>query len=89
MMVFRVAKPITVFGYRVLEVTGWEESSDKTLFWRGPGAAPPLNIQVVVEGDPKVVGADIAKRVGKGPSVGTATYSAYAWPAAEITCYGR
>ena len=88
-MVFEVTKPVTVFGYKVLEVTGWAESSDKTLFWRGPGTAPPLNIQVIVEGEAKAVGGDIAKRIGKGPSVAKATYSAYAHPAAEITCYGH
>ena len=87
-MMFEVTKPVNVFGYKVLEVSGWEDSPDKTLFERGPGTAPPLNIQVIVAGEAGPVRADIAKRVGKGPSVENA-YSAYANPAVEITCFGH
>lgn len=89
MSIFDVVKPVTVFGYKVLEVTGWEENGDKAFFWRGPGTSPPLNIQVIVEGDSKALTNEIAKRVGKGPSVAPATYSKYLRPATEITCYGR
>ena len=89
MSIFDVVKPVTVFGYKVLEVTGWEANGDKAFFWRGPGTAPPLNIQVVVDGDPKIVKSEVEKLVGKGVSVERATYSNYPRVAAEITCYGH
>jgi hypothetical protein len=89
MSIFDVVRPVTVFGYKVLEITGWEENGDKAFFWRGPGTPPPLNIQVVVEGDPKVVRSELARRVGKGPSVVAASYSQYLHPASEIACYGH
>lgn len=89
MNIYGVIKPLTVFGFRVLEVTGWEPNGDSSLFWRGPGTAPPLNIQAVVDGVPSVVKAEVQKRAGKAPSVNKATYSDYPKQATEITCYGK
>ena len=89
MNIYGVLKPLTVFGFRVLEVTGWEENGDASLFWRGPGTAPPLHIQAVVEGGLFAVKAEVQKKGGKGLSVTKANYSAYPKPASEITCYGK
>jgi hypothetical protein len=89
MYIFSVVKPLSVFGYKVVEVTGYEDSSDKSLFWRGPGTATPLLIQVVVEGDPKLVAADLARRFPSGPAVERATFTKHAGATSEITCYGR
>ena len=89
MNIYAVVKPLTVFGFRVLEVTGWEPNGDPSLFGRGPGTAPPLNIQAVVDGVPFAVKAEVQKRFGKASSVNKATYSDYPKPAAEITCYGK
>lgn len=88
MNIYAVVKPLTIFGFRVLEVSGWEPNGDPSLFWRGPGTAPPLNILAVVDGDSSVVKTMVLKQVGKRPSVSKATYSDYQKPAAEITCYG-
>ena len=89
MNIYAVLKPLTVFGFRVLEVSGWEPNGDSSLFWRGPGTAPPLNILAVVDGVPSVVKAEIQKRVGAAPLVSKATYSNYPKSASEITCFGK
>lgn len=89
MNIYSVVKPLMVFGFRVLEVTGWEPNGDSSLFWSGPGTSPPLNIQVIVDGIPSLVKSELQKRIGKGPTVQRATYSQYAKPATEITCFGR
>ena len=89
MNIYKVVKPLTVFGFRVLEVTGWEPNGDSSLFGRGPGTAPPLNIQAIVDEIPSLVKSKLQKRIGKGPSVEMATYSQYAKQATEITCYGK
>lgn len=88
MLIFTVLKPLTVFGMHVIEVSGWEADGDKSLFWRGPGTAPPLNIQAVVEGAPSVVKAELQRRFVKKISVSAASYSNYPTPATEVTCYG-
>ena len=89
MNIFAVTKPISVFGFKALQVTGWEESNDKSLFWRGPGTAPPLNFQVVVAGELATVKGKVEKMVGNRTSFAKASYSKYAGPATEITCYGN
>lgn len=89
MNIFAVTKPISVFGFKALQVTGWEESNDKSLFWRGPGTAPPLNFQVVVAGELAIVKGKVEKMVDKRASFAKASYSKYAGPATEITCYGN
>lgn len=89
MNIYKVVKPLKVFGFRVLEVTGWEPNGDSSLFWRGPGTSPPLNIQAIVDEIPSLVKSELQKRLGKGPSISNASYSQYAKPATEITCYGR
>lgn len=89
MNIFTVIKPMTVFGFRVLEVAGWEQGGEASLFGRGPGTAPPLNIQAVVEGSVAIVKTEIQKRVGKNLSLNKASYSDYAKPATEITCFGH
>jgi len=88
MNIFAVSKPISVFGFKALQVTGWEESSDKSLFWRGPGTAPPLSFQVVVSGDVATVKSRVEKKVSSRTSFEKASYSKYASSATEITCYG-
>jgi hypothetical protein len=89
MNVFPVLQPISVFGFRVLQVTGWEESGDRSLFWRGPGTAPPLHIAAVVVGEPSSVKRAVEKLTGKRASVTKATYTQYASAATEITCYAN
>lgn len=89
MNIYRLLKPLTVFGYKVREITGWEENGDKTLFWRGPGTAPPLHILAVVDGNPTSVKTDLERRIGSGPTVDKASLTTVKSVAAGITCYGR
>lgn len=89
MNIYGVTKPLMVFGFQVLEVTGWEGNGDTSLFGRGPGTAPPLNIQAVVDGTPTAVKIEVLKRAGSAPSVNRATYSDYRKQATEITCFGK
>jgi len=86
MEIFAVKKPLVVFGFKVLEVTGFDPMVNK---YRGPGTSTPLNFAAVVDGDPEVVTAEVQKRVNKGPTVNKAIYSKYGRPAAEISCFGR
>ena len=87
MNIFPTKREISVFGQRVLEVTGWESSPDKSLFWRGPGTAPPHHIVAVVEGDLDSVKRKVANVSGSGPSVSKTTLSTSSKPAIEIACY--
>ncbi len=89
MNIYAVVKPLSVFGFRVLFVTGWEQNGDPSLFWRGPGTAPPLNIAAIVDSAPAAVKAEVQKRAGKAPSVGKASYFDDPKPTTEITCYGK
>ncbi|MEK6245435.1 MAG: hypothetical protein AABM33_13155 [Pseudomonadota bacterium] len=89
MHIFAVIKPLSVFGFKVLQVTGWEESSDKSLFSRGPGTAPPLNIQAIVEGDPQTVKREVEKKAGKAPLVSKESYTPHPKPTTSITCNER
>jgi hypothetical protein len=89
MNIYTLLKPLSVFGYKVREITGWEEDGDKTLFWRGPGTAPPLHILAVVDGNPTSVKADLERRIGGGPTVDKATFTTVKKVATEIICYGR
>ena len=52
--VLRAKKMITVFGARLLYVTGWEREGDRVRapFWRGPGMSPPLFLSVVLDAAP-------------------------------------
>lgn len=84
MNIYTLLKPLSVFGYKVREITGWEEDSDKTLFWRGPGTAPPLHILAVVDGNPTSVKADLERRIGGGPTVDKATFTTVKKVATEI-----
>jgi hypothetical protein len=49
--VFAPTGDIYVYGSRVLFITGWEAEGGKVKppFWRGPGTAPPLFLQVILE----------------------------------------
>lgn len=87
MHIFAVKKPISVFGFNVLHVTGWEDIDDNTLFWRGPGAGTSPNITAFVEGDVRTVQREVEKNAGKKPRVGQATYTTNRKVASEITCY--
>lgn len=86
MPVYGINKPLSVFGFRVIEVTGFDPALSK---YKGPGTAPPLNLAVVVEADMAAVKAEFERRGGKADSVNKAVYSKYPKPAAEITCFGR
>ena len=89
MNIYAVVKPLSVFGFRVLYITGWEQNGDPSLFWRGPGTAPPLNIAAVVDGAPAAVKAEVQRQAGKAPSVGKAAYFDETKITSEITCYGK
>ncbi len=86
MEVYGLRKPLAVFGFKVIEVTGFDPSLSK---YRGPGTATPLNLAAVVEGDLAAVKAEVQKRGGASASVNRAMYSTYAKPAAEVTCFGK
>jgi hypothetical protein len=49
--VFAPTGDIYVYGSRVRFITGWEQEGGraKSPFWRGPGTAPPLFLQVTLE----------------------------------------
>lgn len=85
MPVFRVVKPLAVFGYKVIEVTGWQTADP--MFSRGPGTAPPTTMAAVVEGDPKAIEGELTKRFGKAMFFAKASYSGYTQSATEISCY--
>ena len=87
MNIFPTKRKFFVFGQRVLEVTGWESSPDKTLFWRGPGTAPSRHIVAIVEGDVENVKRSVAKVSGAKVSVTKTTLSNSKKPAVEIICY--
>ena len=86
MPVYGVNKPLSVFGFKVLEVTGFDPSTSK---YRGPGTSTPLNLAVVVEGDIAAVKAEFARNGGKVDSVNKPIYSKYPRGSAEVTCFGR
>jgi hypothetical protein len=49
--VFAPTGDVYVYGSRMLFITGWEAEGGKVKspFWRGPGTAPPLFLQVTLE----------------------------------------
>ena len=55
--VFAPTGDIYVYGSQVLFITGWEAEGGKVKppFWRGPGTAPPLFLQVILQMPPSVV----------------------------------
>lgn len=87
MNIFAVKKPISVFGFKVLQVTGWEDIDDKTLFWRGPGTGTSLNIQAIVEGNVQTVKREVEKIAGKTPHISEGGYTTYRTAASEIGCF--
>lgn len=89
MNVYAVLKFVSVFGYRVLYITGWEDDGDPTLFGRGPGTAPPLNFTAYVEGDPAIVKAEVKRRMGDGPAVEDGSFVDDTKTISEISCYGK
>lgn len=88
MTIFVFEKPVTVFGYKAIEVTGWEDKPDGVFFWRGPGTAPGLQFTVTVEGDAKAVKATLQQGLGGRTSVNKSA-PVGGKPTTEITCYGR
>ena len=87
MTIWNFIKPVSVFGFKALQVTGWEDKPDKVFFWRGPGTSPPLHFTVVVDSDIKTVEA-VLRRDGH-----VKTIVSKADPPAdrqtEISCYAK
>lgn len=59
-----VTKPLTIFGFRVREVSGWQDFVPPSPFFaRGPGTAPPTFLAAVVEGEPERVHSAVRARL--------------------------
>jgi hypothetical protein len=92
--VFAAASDIYVYGSRVTFVSGWEMEKDgkvKLPFRRGPGTAPPLFLQVVLEKPPQNYTPHAVKVNGiiERPFSSVApTDEDYSHSGTTITCYG-
>ena len=89
MTIWTFAKPVSVFGYKAVQVTGWEDKPDGVFFWRGPGTAPGLHLTVVVEGDAKAVEASVRRAAGTRISVEREAPLPGGKTVAAITCYSK
>lgn len=89
MTVWSFVKPVTIFGYKAVHITGWEDKPDGVFFWRAPGTAPGSHLTVVVEGDAKVVDAYMKRTVGETSRVERDALNTNGKPTAAITCYSR
>ena len=86
--VFTVTKPLFLFGFPVVEISGFDPNSVKPGS-RSPGTLSPLFFAAVVEGDIALVKLEAQKRSGGAASVSPASYSTYRRPSVEITCFGK
>lgn len=87
--VFDLKRPLSVYRLKVIEVSGFDPEFGKGALYRGPGTTPSLSFSVVVSGAPGTVKTAIKDRLSKHAIVEQATYSRYAKPATEITCFGH
>jgi hypothetical protein len=56
----RPLKPLSLFGMRVITVSGWNDSG--RMFSRTPGTAPPVHVGISVEGTEKAVADGLRQR---------------------------
>jgi hypothetical protein len=89
MHIFAVLKPLVVWERRVVEVTGWEDVNDRTLFWRGPGTPPPVHIQAVVEGNVGELALVVSLNGGSKAKFEKPYFSEYKSQVAAIVCYAN
>ncbi len=94
--VFRPTGTVTVFGSKVLFLSGWEMEAGRVRqpFSRGPGTMPPLFLSVVLDTVPgKVPYREHMVRGADGVAIGSfssieATHEAYSKGTTTIICYG-
>ena len=94
--VFRPTGNLTVYGSKVLFVSGWEMEGDRVRepFWRGPGTTPPLFLSVTIDAIPAAVPyKEHVVRGSDGVAVGSfssieLSSASYSKGTTTITCYG-
>jgi hypothetical protein len=82
---YKVTKPLTVFGFTALNVSGFDPRVPHA---RMPGTESPLLVTVVVDAGVPAVKAELAKRGITKASTSAAQDSTPGHPATEVTCFG-
>ena len=86
--VHRANAPLTVFGFPVTEVSGFDPKSVKPEN-RFPGTLSPLFLSVVVSGELATVKAELERRSSGKAVVSKGSADTKQRPTTEIACFGK